>query len=121
MNLKYLQLSTAIYHGFKRFEVGLKNRRDKTFYYQLVVMGLDDFAGEVSRHDITSICRETAKSLDMSRSGSRWRCEVTKVDITNEGFKEYRFYVHDKNSGREYEAQALVENEQTAKWEVQEV
>ncbi|EHK01221.1 hypothetical protein HRED_09322 [Candidatus Haloredivivus sp. G17] len=44
----------------------------------------------------------------MSRSGSRWRCEVTAVDITSEGFKEYNFYIHDKNSGREYEAQAIV-------------
>ncbi|EHK00927.1 hypothetical protein HRED_10512 [Candidatus Haloredivivus sp. G17] len=26
-----------------------------------------------------------------------------------------------KNSGREYEAQAIVENEQTANWEVQEI
>jgi hypothetical protein len=80
-----------------------------------------DFAGKTSRSDITSICRETAKSLDMSRNGSRWRCEVTDVDITDEGFKKYQFYIHDKNSGREYEAQAVVENKQTANWEVQEI
>lgn len=84
-------------------------------------MKQEDLGGKTSRSDITSICRETAKSLDMSRNGSRWRCEVTKVDITDEGFKEYRFYVYDKNSGREYEAQAVVENEQTADWEVQEI
>lgn len=84
-------------------------------------MDKDNLAGKTSRSDITSICRETAKSLDMSRSGSRWRCEVTKVDITDEGFKKYSFYIHDKNSGREYEAQAVVENEQTANWEVQEI
>jgi hypothetical protein len=84
-------------------------------------MEQSDLAGKTSRSDITSICRETAKSLDMSRSGSRWRCEVTAVDITSEGFKEYNFYIHDKNSGREYEAQAIVENEQTANWEVQEI
>ena len=57
----------------------------------------------------------------MSRNGSRWRCEVTRIDITDEGFKKYRFYIHDKNSGREYEAQAVVENEQTANWKVQEI
>ncbi|MFO7794375.1 MAG: hypothetical protein R6V35_05380 [Candidatus Nanohaloarchaea archaeon] len=84
-------------------------------------MEQDNLAGKTSRTDITSICRETAKSLDMSRSGSRWRCEVTDVSITDEGFKKYQFYVHDKNSGREYEAQAVVENEQTANWEVQEI
>lgn len=84
-------------------------------------MDQDNLAGKTSRADITSICRETAKSLDMSRDGSRWRCEVTKVDITDEGFKKYNFYIYDKNSGREYEAQAVVENEETAKWEVQEI
>lgn len=84
-------------------------------------MGQVDFDGEASRNDITSICRETAKSLDMSRNGSRWRCEVTRIDITDEGFKKYRFYIHDKNSGREYGAQAIVENEQTANWKVQEI
>ena len=81
----------------------------------------EELAGKTSRNDITSICRETAKSLDMSRSGSRWRCEVTAVDITDQGFKKYKFYICDKNSGREYQAQAIVENEQTADWQVQEV
>ena len=84
-------------------------------------MAKDVLEGKVSREDITSVCRETAKSLDMSRNGSRWRCEVTAVEITNQGYKKYRFYIHDKNSGREYEAQATVKNEETAKWNVKEI
>jgi hypothetical protein len=73
------------------------------------------------RSNIVSICRETAKSLDMARTGSRWHCEVTEVGITRNGVKKYEFYIHDKNSGHEYEATARVENEQNAEWDVSEV
>ena len=73
------------------------------------------------RNDITSICRETAKSLDMTRSGSRWKCEVTEVKISDDGVKRYGFYVNDKKSDAEYQAKALIENGETASWEIQEV
>jgi hypothetical protein len=73
------------------------------------------------RDEVTSICRETAKSLDMERSGSRWKCEVTDVAISGHGVKRYRFYVHDKNTGQEYRAEARVENGETANWRLMEV
>ena len=73
------------------------------------------------RNEISSICRETAKSLDMTRSGSRWKCEVTEVKISDEGVKRYGFYVNDKNSDKEYQAKAVIENNDTASWEIQEV
>lgn len=73
------------------------------------------------RSDITSICRETAKSLDMTRNGSRWKSEVTEVKISDEGVKRYGFYVNDKNSDKEYQVEALIENNETANWEIQEV
>ena len=71
--------------------------------------------------EITSICRETAKSLDMTRNGSRWKCEVTEVKISDEGVKRYGFYVNDKNSDKEYQAEALIENNETADWDIEEV
>ncbi|MFB6190416.1 MAG: hypothetical protein ABEJ91_02480 [Candidatus Nanohaloarchaea archaeon] len=77
--------------------------------------------GDELRGKIVSICRDTAKSLDMARTGSRWHCEVTEVSINCNGVKKYEFYVHDKNSGREYRAEARVENEQNAEWQVGEV
>jgi len=73
------------------------------------------------RNEITSICRETAKNLDMMRNGSRWKCEVTEVEISDEGVKRYGFYVNDKNSDREYQAEALIENKETANWSIEEV
>lgn len=73
------------------------------------------------RNKIVSICRETAKSLDMVRRGSRWLCEVTEVNISREGVKRYDFYILDKNSGQEYEGQARVENEENAEWDVQKI
>lgn len=73
------------------------------------------------RSNLVSICRDTAKSLDMVRTGSRWHCEVTEVEITRNGVKRYEFYILDKNSGHEYEAQARVQNEQNAEWDVEEV
>lgn len=73
------------------------------------------------RNNIVSICRDTAKSLDMSRNGSRWLCEVTEVNVSREGIKEYGFYILDKNSGHEYEATADVENKENAEWEVTEI
>lgn len=72
-------------------------------------------------NEITSICRETAKSLDMMRNGSRWKCEVTEVKISDEGVKRYGFYVNDKNSDKEYQAEALIENKETANWSINEV
>ena len=73
------------------------------------------------RDEITSICRETAKSLDMERSGSRWKCEVTSTAISGQGVKRYSFYVHDKNTGREYQAEARIENGETAEWHLEEL
>lgn len=73
------------------------------------------------RNEITSICRETAKSLDMTRSGSRWKCEATEVKISDEGVKRYGFYVNDKKSDKEYQAEALIENGEAASWSIQEV
>ncbi len=71
--------------------------------------------------EISSICRETAKSFDMTRSGSRWKCEVTEVEVSDEGVKRYGFYVNDKNSEREYQVEALIENRENAEWKIQEV
>lgn len=73
------------------------------------------------RNKLTSICRDTAKSLDMTRSGSRWVCEVTEVNVGQSGVKNYRFYILDKNSGHEYEARAKVENNEPAEWDIREV
>lgn len=73
------------------------------------------------RDNLTSICRETAKQLDMSREGSRWICEVTDLKIRRDGRKKYSFYILDRNSGHEYQAEALIDNEQNAEWEVEEV
>lgn len=73
------------------------------------------------RSKLTSICRETAKSLDMARNGSRWKCEVTDVRISGGGVKRYGFYVHDKNSGEEYQLKALVENNESATWKIEKV
>lgn len=73
------------------------------------------------RNEITSICRETAKSFDMMKNGSRWKCEVTEVKISDEGVKKYGFYVNDKNSDKEYQAEALIENRETADWSIEEV
>jgi len=70
---------------------------------------------------LISICRETAKSLDMARTGSRWHCEATDVSISEAGVKVYEFYILDRNSGHEYQAQATVENEQKAEWDVSRV
>ncbi|MFQ3307980.1 MAG: hypothetical protein ACI977_000195 [Candidatus Nanohaloarchaea archaeon] len=71
--------------------------------------------------DITSVCRKTAKSLDMTSNGSRWKCEVTEVKISDEGVKKYGFYVNDKKANREYQAEARIENNETAEWTINEV
>ena len=73
------------------------------------------------RNKLTSICRETAKQLDMARNGPRWNCEVTDLKIRRDGRKQYSFYIMDKNSGHEYQATALIDNEQNADWNVKEV
>lgn len=80
----------------------------------------NDFDSEL-RNEITSICRETAKSFDMTRNGSRWKCEVTEVKISDEGVKRYGFYINDKTSDKEYQAEALIENNETADWSIEEV
>lgn len=84
-------------------------------------MGGEEGVGTDVRNEISSICRETAKSLDMTRNGSRWKCEVTEVKISDDGVKRYGFYVNDKKSDKEYQAKALIENGETASWEIQEV
>lgn len=81
-------------------------------------MGIEKESGSDLRNEITSICRETAKTFDMTRNGSRWKCEVK---VSDEGVKRYGFYINDKNSDKEYQAQALVENNDTANWKIQEV
>jgi hypothetical protein len=73
------------------------------------------------RNKLTSICRETAKTLDMARNGPRWLCEVTDLQIVGEGRKVYQFYIMDKNSGHEYQAQASVEREESAEWDIEKV
>lgn len=73
------------------------------------------------RNTLTSICRETAKTLDMSRGGSRWVCEVTDVKIRSDGRKKYSFYITDRTSGHEYQVEALIDNEKNAEWEVEKV
>ena len=73
------------------------------------------------RKEITSICRETAKNFDMMKNGSRWKCEATEVKISDEGVKRYGFYVNDKNSDKEYQVVAQIENRENANWEIQEV
>lgn len=90
-------------------------------YYQTVTMNSWDVEKPELRGEITSLCRETAKSLDMERNGSRWKCEVTNITITDHGVKKYSFYIHDKNSGNEYQAEAHVENGETAKWNLETV
>ncbi len=84
-------------------------------------MSLEKEISSDLRNEITSICRETAKSLDMMRNGSRWKCEVTEVKILDEGVKRYGFYVNDKNSDKEYQAEALIGNKETADWDIEEV
>lgn len=82
---------------------------------------MSDSEGSELRDEIASICRETAKSFDMTRSGSRWKCEVTEVEISDEGVKRYGFYVNDKNSDKEYQTEALIENRENAEWNIMEV
>lgn len=73
------------------------------------------------RNKLTSICRDTAKSFDMSRNGSRWKAEVTQVKVSDQGVKRYSFYIYDKNSGHEYQAEATLENKENAEWEIERV
>ena len=73
------------------------------------------------RGKLTSLCRETAKSFDMSQNGSRWKCEVTEVEISLQGVKRYSFYIYDKNSGHEYQAKAVLENNEDATWSIERV
>lgn len=69
------------------------------------------------RTKIVSSCRETAKSLDMSKRGSRWISEVTEVHLKDK-VVEYGFYVIDKRTGNEYEVEAIVEEKGNADWNV---
>lgn len=85
---------------------------------KLVMTDIDDSG---LRGEITSICRETAKTFDMTRNGSRWKCEVTEVKVSDEGVKKYGFYVNDKISDKEYQAEALIENRENAEWKISEV
>lgn len=57
----------------------------------------------------------------MIRHGPRWVCEVTDVKTRDDGRKNYKFYILDKNSGHEYEGRALVDKEQNAEWEIEKV
>lgn len=70
------------------------------------------------REKIVSACRETAKSLEMSKRGSRWFSEVTEISLKDQQIVEYRFYVLDKKTGNEYEVEAVVEDGGNADWEV---
>ena len=74
-----------------------------------------------NRGAITSACREAAKTFDMETNGSRWKCEVTKVEVTSNGLKKYKFYVHDKKSGYEYEVTANLENNEDAAWNLEKI
>ena len=42
--------------------------------------------------------------------------EVTEVVVTSNGLKKYKFYVHDENSGYEYEVTASLDNNEDAEW-----
>jgi len=70
------------------------------------------------REKVTSTCRETAKTLEMSKRGSRWFSEVTEVKLKEQHIIEYGFYVLDKNTGNEYEVTAVVESSNNADWDV---
>jgi hypothetical protein len=70
------------------------------------------------REKVTSTCRETAKTLEMSKRGSRWFSEVTEVKLKEQHIIEYGFYVLDKKTGNEYEVTAIVENANNADWSV---
>ncbi len=76
---------------------------------------------EELRDKLVSTCRDTAKSLDMAQSGSRWLCEVTRVTISSRGSKKYQFYILDRNSRYEYEAEASIDNDENAEWSVSQV
>lgn len=90
------------------------------FYYLLETTEVIVLKKEF-RNKLTSICRETAKTLDMARNGPRWLCEVTRVRVLGEGRKHYQFYIMDKNSGQEYQAMAIVEREESAEWSLEKV
>ena len=70
------------------------------------------------KNKLISACRETAKTLGMSKRGSRWLSEMTEVKLKKENIIEYGFYVLDKNSENEYEVKAVVQNNENADWEV---
>jgi len=70
------------------------------------------------REKVISTCRETAKTLGMSKRGSRWLSEVTEVTLKNQNIIEYGFYILDKKTGNEYEAKAIVQNNDNANWTV---
>jgi len=54
----------------------------------------------------------------MSKRGSRWLSEVTEVTLKNQNIIEYGFYILDKKTGNEYEAKAIVQNNDNANWTV---
>lgn len=70
------------------------------------------------RQKVISTCRESAKSLGMSKRGSRWLSEITEVKLKKQNIIEYSFYVLDKQTGNEYEADAVVQNNDNADWTV---
>jgi hypothetical protein len=70
------------------------------------------------REKVISTCRETAKTLGMSKRGSRWLSEVTEVTLKNQNIIEYGFYILDMKTGNEYEAKAIVQNNDNANWTV---
>lgn len=70
------------------------------------------------RNKLTSTCRETAKTLGMSKRGSRWLSEVTKINLKDQNIIEYGFYILDKKTGNEYEATAVVQDNDNAEWDV---
>lgn len=70
------------------------------------------------RQKVISTCRETAKTLGMSKRGSRWLAEITEVKLKNQNIIEYGFYVLDKKTGNEYEATAILQNNDNADWNV---
>ncbi len=70
------------------------------------------------RNKLTSTCRETAKTLGMSKRGSRWLSEITEIKLKDQNIIEYGFYVLDKKTGNEYEVNAVVQNNDNADWNV---
>jgi len=52
------------------------------------------------------------------KRGSRWLSEVTEVTLKNQNIIEYGFYILDKKTGNEYEAKAIVQNNDNANWTV---